>query len=458
VVASKKGDTTMTQKTSGADPRVAPGGVHEALGRYILADGFECTLDLEKSHGSILHDSRTGSDFLDFFTCFASSPLGFNHPALMDEAYLRHLAVVAAHNPSNSDLYTVEFADFVTTFAELAAPPEMKRFFFIAGGALAVENALKAAFDWKIRLNKKKGLDGELGTRVIHFREAFHGRSGYTLSLTNTLPVKTDLYPKFDWPRVTNPKIVFPLEGQNLSRVEELEKRALAEIREVIESSGDDVAALIIEPIQGEGGDNHFRGEFLRELRKITEENDILYILDEVQTGLGMTGEMWAFQHFGFTPDLIAFGKKTQVCGVMASARLDEPEGVFRVSGRINSTWGGNLVDMVRARRILEVIAEERLVENAADRGRELVDGLVALQERYPEWVSNARGRGLFCAFDLPRGEDRDRLRKLLYENRFLALPCGTRTLRFRPALNVGSEEIARALEILERTLPRLAD
>ena len=127
----------------------------------------------------------------------------------------------------------------------------------------------------------------------------------------------------------------------------------------------DDIAALIIEPIQGEGGDNHFRKEFFHTLRRLCDEYDMMFILDEVQTGVGLTGKMWAYQHFDFEPDILAFGKKTQVCGIMVSNRVDEvKDNVFKVSSRLNSTWGGNLVDMVRCQKYLEVIKEENLVKN----------------------------------------------------------------------------------------------
>jgi L-lysine 6-transaminase len=157
---------------------------------------------------------------------------------------------------------------------------------------------------------------------VIHFRQAFHGRSGYTLSLTNTAdPRKTDHFPTFDWPRIDNPRIVFPLE-RHLAEVEAAEARAVAQIEEAVARHGHDIACLIVEPIQAEGGDNHFRPEFLRALRRLADRHDFLLIFDEVQTGLGMTGSMWAWQQLGVEPDLFAFGKK-QV-RPRAGRRIDE--------------------------------------------------------------------------------------------------------------------------------------
>ena len=380
---------------------------------------------------------------------------------MRDPDFVAKLGRVAVNKPSNSDLYTVEMAEFVETFGHLAAPPELPHLFFISGGALAVENALKTAFDWKIRKNIAKGINRPdaaerdlKGTKVIHFEQSFHGRSGYTLSLTNTFdPRKTQYFPKFDWPRIPNPKIVFPLEGANLEDVKAREEEALRSVRAAIEKDPDDIAAIMIEPIQGEGGDNHFRPEFLQGLRAISDAADIMLIFDEIQTGMGLTGTMWAFQQMGVVPDIAAFGKKSQVCGIMVSERVMEAEdNVFKVSSRINSTWGGNLVDMVRCQRYLEIMREEKLVENAARMGARFLDGIGRAAESSGGRLTNARGRGLMCAFDLPTSEERKSFLLRLRDNGVMALPCGPATVRFRPALNVSADEVDEAISAVERT------
>ncbi len=439
---------------SGKGITVAPGDVHKTLEQNMLVDGFPFVLDLEKSHGSWLYDSVTEREYLDFFTFFASSALGYNHPALTSDEFLAKLGRVAVNKVSNSDIYTTEMAEFVATFARIAIPASFPHLFFISGGALAVENALKAAFDWKVKKNLAKGIKGEKGQKAIHFREAFHGRTGYTMSLTNTDPAKVDLYPKFDWPRIDNPKVIFPLED-HIDDVVAAEKRAIGQIEKAIADNSDDIAAIILEPIQGEGGDNHFRPEFFQELRRIADENDIILIFDEVQTGVGITGKMWAHQNYGVEPDIFCFGKKTQVCGIAASDRLNEIDSVFKVSSRINSTWGGNLIDMVRAMKIFEVIEEENLVENAAKMGAVLQDTLKGFEKKYPGVVSNVRGLGLFCAFDLPDSASRDALVSTAMDKGLIILKCGPHTVRFRPPLNVSAEEIGKAAAILDEALAR---
>jgi len=435
--------------------KVKPEEVLDVLRRYMLVDGFDIVLDLKNSHGRHLVDARNGRHFLDFFGFYATNPLGFNHPKMLDPDFKEKLLRVSIQKPSNSDFYTVEMAEFVATFFELALPDYFKHIFLIDGGALAVENALKAAFDWKIRKNFQKGYKEERGRQVIHFKEAFHGRTGYTLSLTNTAdPRKTKYFTKFKWPRVLNPKITFPLNEENLEKVKKAEQESLRQIKQAIHDNPDDIAAIIIEPIQGEGGDNHFRAEFFKELRAIADENDIMLIFDEVQTGVGITGRWWAHEHFGVPPDIMAFGKKTQVCGIVTTSRIDEVENnVFVEGSRINSTWGGNLTDMVRAQRYLEIIAEDNLVENARVVGEHLLGRLHELEREFEGRVTNARGRGLFAAFDLPSSEIRERVFKKAFDRNLLILKSGERSLRFRPPLTITRAEVDEGIAILRQCL-----
>ncbi|MFQ5749434.1 MAG: aminotransferase class III-fold pyridoxal phosphate-dependent enzyme, partial [Planctomycetota bacterium] len=230
------------ETTTTPAPSIAPQDVHETLGKWMLVDGLPLVVDLDASHGGILVDSRSGREYLDFFGCFGSSPLGWNHPALRDPAWQQGVGQALANRVSNSDFYTVQMARFVKAFAESTLPQGYHHLFFIDGGALAVENALKTAFDWKVRRNRAKGVDADVGTRILHFRHAFHGRSGYTMSLTNTLPEKVRYFPKFDWPRVSSPAVTFPLTEDHLRDARCAEETSLAEIDAAFEKHGDDIA------------------------------------------------------------------------------------------------------------------------------------------------------------------------------------------------------------------------
>jgi len=188
-------------------------------------------------------------------------------------------------------------------------------------------------------------------------------------------------------------------------------------------------------------------------LRRLADENDYLLIVDEVQTGMGATGTMWASEQMGIKPDIIAFGKKAQMCGIIAGPRIDEvPDNVFVVSSRINSTWGGNLADMVRGQRYLEIIAEDGLVENAGLMGQLLLTGLNELAQS-SDLIRNVRGRGTLVAFDLPDGRSRDIFRGLLLENGLVALKCGERSIRFRPPLDLAAATVEQALAIIKDSL-----
>jgi L-lysine 6-transaminase len=428
---------------------IRPDDVHSVLARSILADGMDLVLDTERSSGSWLVDARSGARYLDMFTFFASSALGMNHPALADDdGFLTELTQAAVNKPSNSDVYSVPMARFIDTFVRVLGDPVLPHLFFVDGGALAVENALKVAFDWKSRRNEALGIDPHLGTRVLHLTGAFHGRSGYTMSLTNTDPNKVARFPKFDWPRIEAP---YSRPGADIAA---LESESLRQARAAFEAHPHDIACFIAEPIQGEGGDRHFRPEFFAAMRQMCDEFDALMIFDEVQTGCGFTGTPWAYQQFGVMPDVVAFGKKTQVCGIMAGRRVDEVAGnVFEVSSRINSTWGGNLVDMVRARRILEVIEAGGLTVRAAEVGRHLLDRLEGLAAEFPGVVLDVRGRGLMCAFSLPSAEQRDALLRRLWHRRVIMLASGPDSVRFRPALTVSRDEIDVAIEAVRDAL-----
>jgi L-lysine 6-transaminase len=429
----------------------SPAEALRELGKHVLLDGFGIVLDLENSQGSRIRDAASGRALLDLYGCFGSMPVGFNHPWFDQPEVREELWVAAKTKMANSDVGTKQFAEFVATFHRVAGLPPLERYFFIEGGTLAVENALKAAMDWKVRKNLAAGRHGR-GTDIVHFERAFHGRSGYALSLTNTDPVKTALFPKFDWPRLPAPVLDFSLgETERLRDVIKREGECERELRELLEKRSDDLAAVIIEPIQGEGGDRHFRGEWLRTLRRLCDEFEVLLVFDEVQTGGGTTGRMWCCEHFGVKPDLLAFGKKAQACGVMAGPRLDEiDDNVFRLSGRINSTWGGNLVDMVRATQCLRIIEQEGLLENAARVGAKLLEALCELARSEPLIVA-PRGRGLMIGFDLPTRELRDEFHRGLFEQGVLALRGGERTIRFRPALDFPETAVDEVTEKLAR-------
>jgi len=436
--------------------QLPPDEVIPTLEQHIIVDGLKLVFDCERSRGTTFVDAVTGRSFIDFYGFYASQPVGFNHPWFDGPEVQADLLRAAKVKVANPDVYTVQLATFVETFARVVRLPPLERYFFIEGGALGVENALKAAMDWKVRKNLAAGR-GERGTEIIHFERAFHGRTGYTISLTNTDPRKVALYAKFPWPRIPAPNLDFALPPERrLADVQTKERLAEQRIRAVLAQKAVDIAAIIIEPIQGEGGDNHFRGEFLHTLRRICDENEVLLIFDEVQCGMGTTGRNWCCEHFGVLPDLLAFGKKAQVCGVMAGPRLDEvKDNVFRLPSRISSTWGGNFTDYVRSTHYLRIYEAEKLVENARVQGEALLRGLQELAAKHP-FITAPRGRGLMLAFDLPDTARRDAFWKGCYAPDLLVIRSGERSIRLRPVLDLKPDAIATALRIMDAACRKL--
>lgn len=429
---------------------ISPANVRPILAKHQLADGMDLVLDIERSEGPWLYDAVRDEPFLDCFTCFASWPLGYNHPGLDDPDFELTLLRVAKANPANSDLYTAEMAGFVDAFSTHASPEGFDHHFWISGGSLAVENALKAAFDWKARkLGRTNFADNVNDLSIAHFDKAFHGRSGYTLSLTNTLPDKVGLFPKFDWPRMTSPACLFDIDGNITNDVATLEDEAIAQLDATV-NGGANLAAIIIEPMQGEGGDRHFRPEFFAKLREAADRLEALLIFDEVQTGFFGSGKPWLWQHKGVAPDIVAFGKKAQVCGIYANSRVDEVEdNVFVRSSRINSTWGGSLTDMVRSHRFIDLIVKHGYCDMALARGTFLLDGLRSIAADTNAF-GNVRGVGTLLAVDFETPALRDTAINNLFEQFLLALPCGDTSLRLRTPLNLeqfDAEEILNRIE-----------
>lgn len=422
--------------------------LHEIASKYILVDHFDMVYSIDSSRGNFLYDKKHDRLLLDAFSFIASNPVGHNHPKLSDPDFERKLLRAAKVNPSNSDILTEEYVEFLEKFFDIAVPSYFKDSFFIAGGCLAVENAIKTAFDWKYRKLKERGINiNPNDLKIVHFKNSFHGRSGYTMTMTNTAdPRKHQFFPKFaNWPRLTAPATHSKYTSEQQA---ERDRMFYLNAIDTIDRQGYECAAIIIEPIQGEGGDNHFTKEFHQNLRRIADEKEMLLIYDEVQSGVGLTGKMWAHQLYDVTPDVISFGKKMQVCGILSGDRVREvKDNVFEEKSRINSTWGGNLVDFVRSQKYLEIIKEENLVENAKVVGEHLLHQLKGLG------LENARGAGLMCAFDMPDSQQRDEFIQRCLKNRLFLLGCGVKSVRVRPSLTFDVAECNLLIDILRKSL-----
>ncbi len=440
----------MTQLVSNSSETI-----HERIGRWQLADGFPIAINIKKSDGIWIYDDMTDKRYLDAFTCFASWPLGYNHEGFNDPIFEEELLRAAKTNVSNSDVYSEEMAKFVECFGSRVSPENYKHHFWIAGGCLAVENAMKTAFDWKARKLGRTDFDTCCDDlQILHFDHAFHGRSGYTMSVTHTLPDKVGLFPKYRWPQVHSPAIEYGSEGNIINDIQAEEDLSCAQIEKIMSSNK--IAGILIEPMQGEGGDRHFRPEFLKKLRAFADKYECLLIFDEVQTGFYGSGERWLWEKLGVAPDVVSFGKKAQVCGIYASDRVEEVEdNVFHKSSRINSTWGSNLVDMVRSRRFVEIIEQQNIQDQVRKTGDYVLKELRNISKSNQSLL-NIRGHGSLIAFTLPNASLRDKLVGAFMDNEMIALGCGPKSIRFRLPLIMNLNEAGMLLDRLNDSLKAL--
>ena len=411
-----------------------------------LFDSFPIVWNIQKSQNSFLYDIHTNEEYLDFHGGFGSNPIGWNHPKLTKHfssgLWNKHFL----NKPANCDFYTPEYIEFIDKFQTTIIPKNYPHLFFIDGGALAVENALKIAMDWKYQKNGDNNED----LSIAHFTKAFHGRSGYTMSLTNTEPHKTKNFTKFNWPRFL-PSIKTGTPPQNQKVYDEF---AIGEVEKYFKEHHKSIAGLIIEPIQCEGGDRHFTKYFLQNLQRLCNEHDVLFILDEVQTGFYTTGKTWCFQHYDLEPDLVCFGKKSQQCGVFGGKRLDEIQNhCFNTSGRLGSTWGGNHIDMIRSSKIIDIIKEDNLELNATERGNQWSDEMKMIQSNK---INNIRNLGLIMSFDCESTEKRNQLLDILKKNKLLALGAGENTIRMRPNLAVSKTDISKCVQKIIKGLEEI--
>jgi L-lysine 6-transaminase len=393
------------------------------------ADYYE-VVDTDQSSGSHMV-TIDGKKIIDFYSYFASGAIGHNHPVFGTVDWNK----TGPHKPAHSDVLTRQYKECIAALAKVAPEGLTCISHINATGARAVESAIKACFHHR-----------PWATKVLSAKGAFHGRTLATLSATHSKLEQKFGFPSFRWPTFKFPVFKENDEAGNMQRVE----KSLKQIEKVLKKGR--LACVIAEPIQGEGGDRHAPVAFWKGLRELTYKYNVPLVLDEVQTGFGMTGKMWAHEYFGIAPDIVVFSKKSHVSGYFCVPSLHVAE-----SGRINSTTGGDLNDMVRTILIIETILKENLLENVKKMGAYLKGKLLGLQENFSTYVSNVRGEGLMLAFDLPTPEARDMLHSKLLENGLLALKSGTRSIRFRPYLDVKQETIDQAMQITEKTLAELS-
>jgi L-lysine 6-transaminase len=423
----------------------------DELAKYVVATPMPFALDLEKCDGMYLV-TVDGQRIFDWAGYYGSKLIGHNHPALYDAGYLRKLSVAANNKIANPDFLTQECLDYYRLLYRLA-PESMQgeglEVYALNSGAEAVENMMKYLV---AKFNQKRQQQGiSIGNRrFLYFDRAFHGRTVFALNVTQTMdPVATKDF--HGLMHGGNLKLPFPAFDSSLSREanERAAMKALEQVESALSLMHDEVVAIIVEPIQGAGGQRVALPEFFQGLSYLANKYDVYLGFDEVQTGLGLTGKMWGIDHFSLPhpPMAVATGKKFGNGAVFMLERLDD-------IGVLDSTWGGSLSDMVRLQREMQIVEEEGLIEKAAVKGAHLVEGLNRLIAKHSPKIFNVRGLGLYQGFSLDTAERKSELiDRALEDHDLLLLGAGKRSIRTRPNLHVTNEEIDLFIDLLDKCL-----
>eukprot|EP00591_Stephanopyxis_turris_P007368 CAMPEP_0195507682 /NCGR_PEP_ID=MMETSP0794_2-20130614/1082_1 /TAXON_ID=515487 /ORGANISM="Stephanopyxis turris, Strain CCMP 815" /LENGTH=499 /DNA_ID=CAMNT_0040634445 /DNA_START=429 /DNA_END=1928 /DNA_ORIENTATION=- len=416
-------------------------------------------VDYAQSRGNYIVDVD-GNRYLDVLGQIASLPIGYNHPEMAKAITDPRNLSMLTQRPCLGMLPPADWTERIRNTLMRFAPKGLTDATTMMCGSCSNENAFKAAFIWyrtKQRMGKpptqedmtscmSNAAPGAPDLSILSFSGGFHGRLLGCMSTTHSKAIHKVDIPAFDWPVTPFPSLKYPLHDYIAENVAD-EKRCLALAEESIisQKSKNPVAAIIVEPIQAEGGDNHASPDFFRKLRDIASKHGVAFIVDEVQTGGGSTGNFWAHENWELEnpPDIVTFSKKMQTGGYYCKREFRPEEGY-----RIFNTWMGDPSKIVQLEAFLDVMERDDLLENTRITGKYLMDGLFSLSETYPELVSNVRGKGTYIAVDFPTTQDRDTMISLLRQYGVEAGGSGDTSLRLRPALVFQPKHAAEFLNI----------
>lgn len=368
------------------------------------------TIDFKNSHGSYFVDKKTGDEYLDFFNMYSSLPLGYNHP-IFDDSFKEKINELSYIRMSNNVCKSEELLEFIDAFKNYTFSDN---FHFTCTGALAVEAAIKAAMEYKKSKNHM----------VLSIKNSFHGVNswGFTTSRVGVTAKRMEFFPENGWLNLELDEIIEYLKNRDLK----------------------DLSAVIIEPVQATNGDIYLDKDKLRQIRELCFKKDICFILDEIQTGFGTSGKMWYYQHLGFEPDILVFGKKSQVCGIVVSDKYKEI--LQSPYQKLDVTFDGELLDAIRATYILKAFEKYDILNNVNKNSKILKD---ALKDK----VLSYRSAGALIAFDFSNQESRDAFVTNCFENKLLINKGGEKSVRLRLGLALESSDLYKAIEILNKLL-----
>ncbi|KAI9741935.1 MAG: 4-aminobutyrate transaminase [Cirrosporium novae-zelandiae] len=416
-----------------------------------------------KSIGNYIAD-LDGNMLLDVYAQIASIPVGYSNPHLIETAKSPAMIDSLVNRPALGNFPRHDWAEILKTGLLKVAPKGCNQVFTAMSGSDANETAFKAAFMWRRRKDRGEGADfteeelastmlnkapGSPDLSIMSFTHAFHGRLFGSLSTTRSKPIHKLDIPAFDWPKAPFPALKYPLED-HIEENNAEEKRCLEEVKKIIKEFHSPVAAIIIEPVQSEGGDNHASPEFFKGLRQITRKHGVLMIVDEVQTGGGASGKFWAHSHWNMEdpPDMVTFSKKCQAAGYYFGNPELRPNKPYRQF----NTWMGDPARAVLFRGIVEEVESKKLLDNVQKVGDYLYGGLEKLSKKYPGEIMNLRGKGqgTFIAWDSPRRDEILKKAKTVGVN---VGGCGPTAIRLRPMLVFQQHHADIFLDAMEKCI-----